>query len=265
MKTLSLFSILFSLVFFNSCSSTSVVSKGLLQKRKYTKGYHWSKSSTLSQSAKKTEIFDLKKLPPIEKFKLVDEKVDDEVFSPNSEDSVKIIMKNDFIYQGLLLKTTESGYYVFVENERKLFLPKDEIKSFEIIIQNTVSETSQLTPQSSNETTKNQRVPQLDSNKVTEEKQRNVFKYKKLHQSSRLSILFLILGILTMPIGIGFILYLISFFLAQHGKNRSREEPDLYNFKKSNTLFWLITVPLILALIALIISLVFLFFFVFVL
>jgi len=102
-----------------------------LEKRRYKKGYHFTTNiqkrniSPIEKSKQKLTSFDLKK---------------DSILNSNSEqvniinnDTVRVILKNGKIHQGVITEEKEKGIFLQVSPERTIYLSRYEIEEIVLV------------------------------------------------------------------------------------------------------------------------------------
>lgn len=240
MKPFKIISSLFILVILiASCSSSKVVGNGFLQKRKYNKGFHISlkKSNKNSHSTNKLAVIDLdtfetepltasndqepatesnpavqkelKKLPLIAN-KAKEKTTNKKELLNHEGDTVKVTLKDGSVYSGKISKKNEKGFFLTMENEREIFINKNEIHEIK-----NVKTNAETTYEESGE---EQSYSHSTDSYVAQENK------PELPEISKIAKVLMYIG-LFQPV-----LLLIAIILAAVGRNKAKRNPK-YDYK----------------------------------
>ena len=243
MKTILLY-IISTLFLFSSCSSINVVGNGFFQKRKYTKGFYFSKSSDAPQASainnsdkqtiycrttKKTGTSFIKKAENRNKISIQKETKKEKTKQKTSVqketgDSVKVVLKDGTIYMGSLIEKTDKGVFILVENNRKVFLNNYDVQE--------ILEISGKEKQA----TQNVNTPKTDNNKEYYQVKSTQRPQKKpMPSNSRVATILLIFGVFIPVLGI--ILIPLSLIFGIAGLVEAKKHPEKYDPNKAKTVF----------------------------
>ena len=139
-------------------------------------------------------------------------------------DSVKVTLKDETVYIGVIQEKLDKGFFILVENNREVYLKYNTVKEIQ-----TLSSTKEG-PEQPDYVQQKETVS--DNNKSIQDGK------KSLPRKSESALTLFLLGLIIPVVGI--IMLFASIFFAKKGKTLAEMYPDKYNYKGARTIYFVI-------------------------